>query len=394
MQKQTTHLPQLQNEAQTHTKSVLNMLLTRIQSEGPLSFADYMQTVLYEPGFGYYAAGSEKFGAAGDFVTAPEISPIFAQCLARQFLCIAANIPHASILEFGAGSGQLACDILLTLQQEKALPEFYYIVEVSPDLIQRQQHKLQHHLPEYFDHIIWCSSLPENFEGMMLANEVLDAMPVHLIQWKEGELTERAIDSHNDQIRPIQTLITHPTLKKTCENLQSEYAIDTDDYETEINLCITPWLEQIANSLKRGVVIIIDYGFVGQEYYHPARNRGTLMCHFQHRAHSDPLFAPGLQDITAHVDFTAVAIAAQSVGLNVSGFTAQAYFLINTGIMDRFQMIMNEEANSAELLKHAADIKKLTLPHEMGELFKVMALSKNYDNVLNGFSAYDQLHRL
>lgn len=353
---------------------------------GKLPFSQYMQMALYAPGLGYYSAGAQKFGPSGDFVTAPELSPLFANCLARFCQSILASVPQSCILEFGAGSGRLACDLLTALAELDCLPERYIIIEVSPDLRARQTTLLKESCPELIDRIEWHSELPETaIEGVILANEVLDAMPVTLFEMNEDDCFEAHV-SWQDSHFVFTNEPADADLTAQCQALKKTHFPSCEHYRSEINTWISPWIKSLSNSLKKGVVLLIDYGFPRSEYYHPQRTQGTVMCHYQHRAHSNPLILPGLQDITAHVDFTHVAESADECGLSVSGFTSQAFFLLGAGISDFVGDAPNAATNQV--------IKTLTYPSEMGDLFKVMALTRDWDDALLGFDLADYRYRL
>ncbi|MBI2790911.1 MAG: SAM-dependent methyltransferase [Gammaproteobacteria bacterium] len=385
------HLPAPSQDALAHQQKLLSFLESVYHKKGPLSFAEFMQIALYAPGLGYYSAGSQKFGKAGDFITAPLISPLFSQCLGAQCaeILTSLNHPQASILELGAGSGIMACDIILTLTQQKQLPYRYYILEVSAELRQRQQQLLKQHCPEYIDNIIWLDSLPkEPIIGIILGNEVIDAMPVHLFQ----------ISSNNEVLEGMVTLseqqwqyhFDKPITDELADRVNALALSFEPGYTSEINLALPDWIGSLNNALEQGVMIFIDYGFPCHEYYHPDRHMGTLMCHYRHHAHHNPLLYIGLQDITAHVDFTAVALAGVHCGLRVAGFTNQAAFLIANDLTH----FADNPQDTAQQIAYSQQIQQLTHPHEMGELFKVIALAKNYEEPLQGFQLIDQRHRL
>jgi SAM-dependent MidA family methyltransferase len=347
-------------------------LINLIRSEGTLTFARYMELALYAPGLGYYSAGARKFGPGGDFVTAPEISALFSQCLARQCKQIGGDI-----LELGAGTGIMAAEIL---QHYK--PAHYYILEVSADLKQRQQETLKN-----YSNVTWLSRLPESFTGTILANEVLDALPVHRFCISNNQILEAYVCWENNQFVWHYDQPTSPGLLESVKKLNIH-----SDYESEVHLTIPPLIHSLSQLLTSGAMIFIDYGFPRHEYYHSDRHQGTLMCHHQHRANTDPLILTGQQDITAHVDFTALAEIAVEAGLHVAGYTNQAAFLLGCGLME-----IAAEKSTDDLKKQlvvSQQIQKLTQPHEMGELFKVMGLTKNLDINLIGFSMYDQRQRL
>lgn len=356
--------------------------------DGWISFAEFMQKALYEPGLGYYVAGARKLGEEGDFVTAPEISSAFSQCLARY--CQRHFQAGDSILEFGAGTGVMAADILLELERLSSLPKQYFILEVSPDLHQRQHETLEKKCPHLVERVVWLQALPQDFEGVVLANEVLDAMPVHVFEIQEGQVFERGVSVNNEGFLWKTNIVTpaeagaQSSLREISKRLDaslrwhdsSERNVNSktsfiEGYFSEFCPAIKPWLEDLYTTMKRGVVLIIDYGFLEHEYYHPQRDQGTLMCHYRHRAHTDPFINVGLQDITAHVDFSFVARAAEEAGFKVENYTTQAKFLMSLGILEAGNLPLVEQ------YQHAQALKKLLLPSEMGELFKVITLSKS-----------------
>jgi SAM-dependent MidA family methyltransferase len=357
----TINLPIPSDDARAHSAQLTQKIIARItQNNHWISFADYMQMALYEPGFGYYTAGAHKLGRAGDFVTAPMISPLFSQCLAH--FCMG-HLSDSDILELGAGTGVMAKDILLFLEKNKSVPENYFILEVSADLRERQQHYLQQEIPQLYPRIQWLDVLPTNFIGIILANEVLDAMPVHLFNVKNNELYETGVSVENNNFI-YKNKIPDDNFKKIIESLPIDNKID---YLSEINLQLPGFLNSLSATLQKGLIVFIDYGFDENTFYHPHRNQGTLMCHYRHHAHPDPFFYPGLQDITAHVDFTALANAGIAAGLEVEYFANQARFLLENGLIDL--------AKTPDFAL-SQQINTLTAPHEMGELFKVMVLCK------------------
>ncbi len=380
-------LPIPNAEAQAHSRQLSALIQDRIrQQQGWISFADFMQMALYEPQLGYYSGGAKKFGIGGDFVTAPEISPLFAQTLARQVAQVLAET-QGDILELGAGSGRLAADLLLSLQAANQLPERYCILEVSAYLRQVQQETVRKALPvELANRVVWLDTLPQEFTGIMLGNEVLDAIPVHLIHHTAQGLYERGVSFDNDFIWQDQ-----PLLSGSLFEAAKALALPKD-YLTEICPAACGLLASLAQSLKQGVILMLDYGFSAREYYHPQRNAGTLMCHYQHYAHPEPLLYVGLQDITSHVDFTSIAHAGVDHGLTFGGFCTQAQFLMNCGILDLMSQVSpHDMATYAPL---AAAAQKLLSPAEMGDLFKVIAFAKMFDEPLLGFLAGDKSHTL
>jgi len=378
----------LPNEiAQAHSERLIALIKSELDKDaGAISFQRYMELALYAPGLGYYAAGSLKFGEEGDFITAPEISPLFSRSLANAIL--PALNDDEIILEVGAGRGCMAADILLYLKQQDKLPKAYWILELSADLRERQQEMIAKNIPEFLDKVKWLDELPDAFSGVVVANELLDAMPVHLFQKKENDINEINVVWQNDHFAFQFNSSFDQRLVQRVKNIETELATEFDSgYLSEINFAAEDWLKSIAERLQSGVIILIDYGFPQHEYYHRQRNQGTLMCHYRHRTHPDAFVYPGLQDITAHVDFTAMADAALESGMSVLGYTNQANFLMGAGILSLAGL--ENQAETQQQLDMAAQVKKLTLPHEMGELFKVIGFSKNCDVVLPAFEFHD-----
>ena len=376
--------------ALSHSRSVQAMIREKILAAHHwISFEDYMNLALYAPGLGYYSSGATKLGSAGDFVTAPEISPLFGRTLAQQLWQISQHLTQFNIFEFGAGSGKLARDILLELEKTAALPEKYFILEVSADLRERQQSVLKQEIPHLADRIEWLEQLPDQFTGIVLANEVLDAMPVHIVRWHDDTVLERGVTWQNDQFTWQDRAIQDKELLTIAQQLTPEINPDNKpiDYVSEINLAAVHFMRSLASTLQQGVILLIDYGFGRSEYYHPQRNQGTLMCHYRHHAHDDPFYVPGLQDITSHVDFSAITQAGQSSGLALLGYTTQAYFLLNCGITGILAQTSAED--TSHYLPQAGQVQKLVSPAEMGELFKVIAFGKNFSEPLSGFSTGD-----
>lgn len=353
---------------------------------GWIPFSRYMELALYTPGLGYYSGGARKFGGAGDFVTAPELSPLFAQALAAQVAQVmAASAPR--ILEAGAGSGALAVGLLRDLERRGALPERYDILELSGELRARQQEAIAHGAPHLAERVGWLGTLPETFSGAVIANELLDALPVNLVAWREDGLFERGVGLENGAFawreRPIAGELL--AVSQGLTFVQPPYA-------SEINLAARAWVAEWGRILNQGALLLIDYGFPQREYYHPQRAEGTLMCHYRHHAHGDPFWLPGLNDITAHVDFTAMAEAGHEAGLDVLGYTSQAQFLLNCGLAQLLEQRQTAGATAYAAL--ASGAQKLISPAEMGELFKVLMLGKGTDGPLLGFAGGDRTHAL
>jgi len=379
-------LPPPDDDAREHSARVYRHIRERIATEGGwIPFAVFMDLALHAPGLGYYAAGAQKFGAPGDFVTAPEITPLFGRCVARQVAQIL-ELTDGDIVELGAGSGVLAVDMLGELERLDRVPKRYRILEPSPDLAQRQQHRVKQSIPSLAGGVEWIETLPERFSGVIIANEVLDALPVHLVAWRKDGLFERGV-TFRDGSFAWEEREAGGSLGVAV----NEIAVSTP-YLSEISPSVNALVAGLAECIRHGAVLLIDYGFGRSEYYHPQRSGGTLMCHYRHRAHVDPFFLPGLQDITAHVDFTAVATAGVEAGCSLAGYTTQAQFLLNSGITDLLAQTPVE--HSAEYLPQAAAVQKLVSPAEMGELFKVLALSRGIDVPLLGFAEGDRVERL
>ena len=296
-------------------------------------------------------------------------------------------------MEFGAGSGVLAADILLELKQLGSLPTRYLILELSPDLKARQRETLEQKAPDLLDRVEWLSAMPDaDFHGVVLANELLDAMPVNRFRIEQGKILEQFVGWRDDQLNSEWFEPVAPGLIPSVGNLQNLLGSDCSDYESEVNLRAAPWLEAISRFFTAGLLLLIDYGYTRAEFYHPQRDRGTLMCYYRHRAHPDPLFLPGLQDLTAHVDFTAVAEAGVAAGFSLAGYTTQAYFLMGTGLDE-----LVAASDPTDILPHmnlVQEVKRLTLPSAMGERFKVLGLGKKLNGPLAGFSMRDMCERL
>jgi SAM-dependent MidA family methyltransferase len=380
-------LPIPNSEAKQLSDKLFLYVQSEIKKTGGISFARYMELALYTPQLGYYQNTLKKFGKEGDFVTAPEISPLFSYCLANQCAEILAAMGGGDVLEFGAGSGVMAADILCALKEKNQLPSRYYILELSGFLKSIQRETIQAKMPEFIDCVIWLDQLPkEPIQGVIIANEVLDAMPVSLFTNKSS-IKECGVTIENNELVGCVLEKNNAKLIAQLEKYEIHFS---ENYTSEINLYLSGWIKSVSTILSRGVVLILDYGFPRHEYYHVDRSMGTIMCHYRHYAHSNPLVFPGIQDITAHVDFTAVAESASDNGFSVVGFTNQAAFLMNCGLLS----FVKESTDEKKRFLQNQQVLQLTLPSEMGELFKVMGLSKNYDNELLGFQSMNQLMRL
>jgi SAM-dependent MidA family methyltransferase len=375
-------LPPPDADAAEHSRRVAAHLAQSIAAAGGwIPFDRYMELALYAPGLGYYAAGARKFGdsaTGGDFVTAPEISPLFARALAAQVAELFEQVPPR-IVEFGAGSGVLARDLLAALAASGVNVERYSIVEVSPDLAARQRSLLAGAPVE------WLPAPPRPFDGVMLANEVLDVMPVKLFVKRGAATLERGVVVRGNAFA-FEERPAGPPLAEAVASIEAELGPLADGHTSEVGLVAASWMRSVSEWLARGALIAIDYGFPRREYYHPHRLMGTIMCHYRHHAHADPFWLPGLCDLTAHVDFSAIADAAHSGGLDVLGYTSQAHFLLNCGLLEMLQADHDHaRANEAHRLLSEA---------EMGELFKVLAVGQGIAGTLRGFALGDRTHAL
>ncbi len=377
--------------AQQHSEKLIVLIKSEIDKNGGvISFQRYMELALYAPALGYYAAGSAKFGEEGDFVTAPEISPLFSYSLANAILpALETELDNEQIiLEVGAGRGRMAADILVYLKQQNKLPKEYWILELSADLRERQKIIIEEAVPDLISKVKWLDELPDNFSGIVLANELLDAMPVQLFQKNENDIDEVNVGWRDEKFAFQLKSDFDERLVSRVKEIESELATKFDSgYVSEVNFAAEDWIKSIAESLQQGIIVLIDYGFPRHEYYHAQRNQGTLMCHYRHRTHPDAFVYPGLQDITAHVDFTAMADAALDANMQVIGYTNQVSFLMGAGLIDIAEL--ENESDVKQRMETASQIKKLTLPHEMGELFKVISFSKNCDITLPAFEFRD-----
>lgn len=386
-------LPKPEDLALAQSKALTRCIQQEIaKNDGVISFASFMELSLYHPTFGYYNADTFTLGEKGDFTTAPEISPLFAQCFAKQIQQIFSHLDEKNILELGAGTGQLAIDLLQTLEQLNCLPESYYIYEISVGLRKKQQDYLRSACPNYFSRIIWLDHLPTQFIGCIIANEVLDAVPTNCFHIENHEVLERCVRWKNNAFFWDYRSPITPHLKEKVTEIRDLYNLP-NGYESEINLQVRSFIKALAKSIQQGIILFADYGYGQGEYYHPERCQGTLTCFYQHKRHKNPLILPGLQDITAHVDFTNVIENATDFGCQLEGYTSQATFLLACGLMDIAAELEKQLTPIDEIKLHHA-IKLLTLPTEMGERIKVMALSKGLNKKeelsLIGFGLYDR----
>jgi len=386
-------LPALSPEEAAHSARLGERMREEIERAGGwISFARYMQLALYEPGLGYYSAGARKFGAEGDFITAPEVAPVFSRCLAAQCAEVLQTLGGGDLLEFGAGSGVMAATLLAELERREALPRRYFILDVSADLRQRQQETLVAAVPRLLERVEWLDRLPDRLEGVVVANEVLDAQPVERFVWRDGAIHALGVAWERGAPTWSESPAPEP-LGLAVRCLERETGIVwPGGYTSEINLGLGDWMAAVSATLARGVMLFVDYGLPRREYYTPERSAGTLLCHFRHRFHDDPFARPGLQDITAWVDFTAVAESATDAGLELAGYTTQAHFLIGAGLGEFVANVADLDVVERVNLSRQAML--LTLPGEMGERFKAIALARGYDAPLRGFAVRDLRHTL
>jgi SAM-dependent MidA family methyltransferase len=375
-----------------HAARVLEALRARLaEAGGWLPFDQYMQLALYAPGIGYYSAGARKLGAGGDFTTAPETSPLFGQCLARHCAEVLAACGGGDVLEIGAGTGRLAFDVLTRLHRDGMAPARYRILEVSADLRERQRALLQGLPAELSARVEWLDAPPSRpWQGALLANEVLDALPVECFSWRDGQIFERGVTLQQGSLawseRPAPE-----ALRTEVERLRADAQLQWPSvFRSELCARASAWLAEVTGSLSQGVALFIDYGLPRREYYAAARDAGTLRCHHRQRAHDDPFAHPGLEDITAWVDFTRVAEGADAADLEVLGFATQAALLLGLGI----EREVAGAAEEATRLRRAGEARRLLMPEEMGESFKAIALGRGFEASLAGFALQDLRNRL
>lgn len=384
----TRGLPAPSTAEQAHSAALTERIRRAIDAHGgAIDFPRFMELALYAPGLGYYSAGRQKFGAGGDFVTAPELGALFARCLARPCRQVLAALGAADILEAGAGSGAFAADLLRELETLGNLPRNYFILELSAELRARQEQTLGLKVRHLFDRVRWLETLPaKGFRGIVFGNELLDAMPVERFRMTAAGLRQLQVGWQANRFVWRERGADAALQRRVGALCLPEH------YTSEINLHAEAWVGSIADRLTQGLMLLVDYGFPRAEFYHPQRAGGTLMCHYRQRAHADPLTGVGLQDITAHVDFTAIAEAGCAAGLELLGYTSQASFLLDCELE---KILSASDPNDVRAhLALTRQIKKLTLPQEMGELVKVMALGRGLDMPLAGFRRQDRRTRL
>jgi len=396
LQNPSRSLPPPSDEERKQVQPLLNLICDEIgKRDNKLDFASFMDMALYTPDLGYYASNKAIFGEQGDFVTAPELSPVFSRCVARQVQDVLEKLEGGGdVLEFGAGAGTMACDVLMELDLLNSLPNHYYISELSENLRQRQKSRISTYAPHLLNLVTWIDEVPKNFRGIMLGNEILDAIPTRRVRLNHDGNHEELFVSYEKQ--SFNWKADKPDSEELRDEMNRIYKKVgnklPDHYETEVNLASFHWLENIATALQEGVIILIDYGFSEEEFYRPERHEGSLMCHYKHCAHSNPLTHVGMQDITSHVNFTAIAEVAFAQELTIAGYTNQTYFLLACGLEHLLGDI--DINDTKQFIIETQPVKVLILPDEMGELFKVLGLSKNFDHDLLGFGVKDLLERL
>ena len=383
-------LPEPDASARAHSARVREALVEAIgEAGGFLALRDYIALALYAPGLGYYAAGARKLGAAGDFTTAPEMTPLFARTLAAPVAAILEATQAREVVELGGGSGRLAVDLVTALERAGAAPSGYAIVEPSPDLRERQRALVARELPAWRERVRWLDVPPARIDGAVVMNEVLDAIPPHVVARVGGAWHERGVALGRDG---AFSLADRALADARVLHAARERFPETGDYASEINLAAEALVEDLGRRVAGGAILAIDYGFPRREYYHPDRHDGTLMAHYRHRATPDLFTWPGLCDLTAHVDFTAIAEAGARAGLGVAGYASQAAFLIGAGLLDR--LAEAGDPSSAAYARAASAVQTLLSPAEMGELFKVIALERGAAIRWDAFARHDASHRL
>jgi len=379
----SSRLPDPSADERAHSDRLLTHLREEIAAHGAMPFSQYMERCLYAPGLGYYSAGKTKFGEAGDFVTAPELGSLFAQCVVNATYPVIGLLgDDADFLELGGGSGSFAEAALKAFAAVETLPRRYLILEPSADLRDRQRERLSSALPaEIFARVSWLDRPPEQeWRGVLFANEVIDALPTTRFAMRAGEVYEEyvALDGEGRLMRvdrPADMLVSG-AVRHVERDLETSFP---DGYRSEILPQLPYWIQAIAGSLSAGLMLFVDYGYVRREFYLPERTDGTLMAHYRHRAHSDPLYLPGLNDLTASVDFTALAEAGNGAGFGVAGYLSQAQFLIGSGLQESFENAYEQAPDEAARYRLAQEVKKLTLPDQMGERFQAMLFARNME---------------
>ena len=386
-------LPQPDPTSLEHSGRVADYIRSRIaEAGGSIAFAEFMHHALYAPGLGYYTAGSTKFGAEGDYVTAPEVSSVFGRVLARQCAEVLHQVRDGAILEYGAGSGKLAVDVLEALANFDSLPSKYLILEVSPDLRERQEVYIHERLPLYADLVEWVDDVPDRLRGVIVANEVLDSIPVERFVRRDAGVMQLRVTARDDGFDYVEAPAPEAVVRYIGVVERDLGRQLPDGFVSEICLATSPWIGGMSHALREGVAFLFDYGVSRREYFAPERSDGWLRCHFRHHAHNDALALPGIQDLTAWVDFSSVAAAAVAQGFDIAGYSAQAQFLMAGGLDEDLRDFASLPLE--EQLRLSQQVKTLTLPGEMGERFKCIALRKGHIATPSAFSLADRAHTL
>ena len=380
-------LPEPSSEEQAHSDVIRQSIVETIdEAGGYITFSRFMELALYSAKGGYYVSRLRKFGEQGDFITAPDLGNLFARCLARQIAEGLDALGLDEVLELGAGSGKLAMQLLRALFDLGCLPRRYAILEISAELKRRQLGLLRKEVPQYLDRIVWLDELPAQVDAVVIANEVVDALPVERFRIEHEQVRGLGVGVEDGRFVDVSYIVKGA-------NWERIHRLElTEGYQSEAGFQGQAWMRTLSERLHCGQIMIIDYGFPAHEYFHPQRRSGTLTCHYRHRVHADPYIYVGLQDITAHVDFTGLARCAVDSGLSLLGFTTKASFLLSLGILDIVEPDML--GNTTDAIKLSQQVKKLTLPSEMGELFKVMIVGTQSGQVLTGFRQADHQGRL
>lgn len=389
-------LPELTEDERAHSARLAVLLRDKIKSKGYMPFSEYFAECLYHPELGYYTGTLPKFGRTGDFVTAPMISPYFSYCLANQIAEILALCESPAIMEVGAGTGVMASDILTQLKVINALPEYYYIVEISPSLRERQRAHIAEHHPDYIDRVIWLNEPPkEAWQGCIIGNEIVDALPVERFTIQNGEAyyADVGYDEATEQFITVANRQDEQLALFMAQLSEANITLP-DGYLSEFCPLVKNWLAELTQTLAKGAVLMADYGYSRQQYYMPERATGTLIAHFKHRVHNSWELFQGLQDLTANVDFTLLAEAGLEAGLDFLGYTSQAYFLYGNGLESMLTEVKAQTDNDMDWYKIAQAIQILVLPAEMGERFKLLALGRNIELEPQGFALYDMSQQL
>lgn len=377
---------------ESHAVAISEQLVMQLREEiiqhgGIIPFSRYQEQVLYAPGLGYYSAGAEKLGPVGDFITAPEVSSLFSRCLARQCAQLLKQLPGAGMLELGAGTGVMAAELLAELHRLGQMPSEYAILETSASLRARQSITLASRVPKLAGRVRWLDTLPKRgWRGIVLGNEVLDALPVELFRKSSGGVEQGFVTWAEDRFQLGFAMPQDERLVHQLRVIEAELGPLADGYRSELNLAMAAWISALAEPLGQGAFLFLDYGYPRREYYHPQRTMGTLICHYRHRAHSNPFILPGLQDITSFVDFSAVAEAALAADLALAGYTNQAHFLLGCGLLELAGDMTHDPERQVRL---ATEIKQLTLPSAMGERFKAIGFTRNLTVPWVGFQSRD-----